>query len=554
LQPKPTRLMDHREFPVLYVDDEPDNLRIFELSFRRQFKIHTATTPSEGLRILHENPIAVVLSDYRMPEMNGVEFLTKVREIDEKCIRILVTAYGDVQILGEAINDGRIYRYLAKPWEPEDMSLTISRAIETYAIDRERMALLNELMLLNRLSHSLHRELDLDRLLALVLDTAHRQLGFDGVAIALLDRGNEQLTWAGLTPDDEVAERIREITLSRNSCRSFFEKLREGQIQSLKVEDLPDLEAPLRSWVSEVSADELLIIPLVGENDIIGLLAVDQRSGSKRFGADDRTLLDGLATQVVIAIENARLVEALRSTREQVKRADRLGTLGTLAAGLAHEINNPLVSIHTFLSLAPSKREEADSKFWVEYHGLAAAELERIRGLVATMSRLASGGRGELQPELVDLALVAREVATLLQREAQDDGITLRVEVQEDALPVFAVRDHLHQVVLNLVCNALHATSAGGEVSIEIGADRDHPRDVVCLAVVDTGVGIPESDVDQIFDPFFTTKEPDEGTGLGLMITHQIVADHGGAIEVRSEPGQGTLIRIKLPVKGVTTS
>jgi signal transduction histidine kinase len=282
------------------------------------------------------------------------------------------------------------------------------------------------------------------------------------------------------------------------------------------------------------------------------MLAVDQRRGSKRFGADERTLLEGLATQVVIAIENAQLVEALRSTREQVKRADRLGTLGTLAAGLAHEINNPLVSIHTFLSLAPEKRTQDDDEFWGEYHQLAAAELERIRGLVATMSRLARGGRGEVVPELVDLSELAREAVTLLQREAREADIELLVEEAEDALPVWAVRDHMHQVVLNLLCNALHATNEGGTVCVHVGADRDHPRDVACLTVTDTGVGIPDEDVERIFDPFFTTKEPDEGTGLGLMITHQIVADHGGAIEVRSEPGEGSSFRIKLPVKGAT--
>ena len=145
MQPRPVHLLDHREFPVLYVDDEPDNLRIFELTFRRQFSIITASSPEEGLRLLHENPIAVILSDYRMPGMNGVEFLSKAREIDDRCVRMLVTAYGDVQILGDAINDGRIYSYIPKPWEPEDMQMRLRRAIEVYAIDRERSALLDEL-------------------------------------------------------------------------------------------------------------------------------------------------------------------------------------------------------------------------------------------------------------------------------------------------------------------------------------------------------------------------------------------------------------------------
>jgi two-component system NtrC family sensor kinase len=550
---KPVRLMDHREFPILYVDDEPDNLRIFELTFRRHFSIFTAETPAEGLQILHENPIAVVLSDYKMPGMNGVELLSRAREIDERCIRVLVTAYGDVQTLGDAINDGRIYKYVPKPWEPEDMQQTIRRAIETYAIDRERAAVLEELTLLNRISQSLYRELDLDRLLERVVDAAHRDLEFDGAAVALLDRDGEQLNWMGLAPDDEVAAHVREICLSRNSARHFFEELEAGTIQSLRFDDMSDLDAPVREWLTEVSADELIVVPLIGQNDIIGILAVDHRRGGKRFGADDRTLLDGLATQVVIAIENARLVETLRSTREQVKRADRLGTLGTLAAGLAHEINNPLVSIHTFLSLAPEKRDQSDPEFWGRYHELATAELERIRGLVATMSRLARGGRGEVAAELIDLAELAKEAVTLLQSEAREAAVELELAESEDSLPVLAVRDHVHQVVLNLLHNALHATPEGGRVVVEVAPERDHPRDVTCITVTDTGVGIPADQVERIFDPFFTTKDPDEGTGLGLMITHQIVADHGGAIEVRSEPGQGSSFRVKLPVKGVAT-
>ena len=130
MQPRPRQILDHREFPVLYVDDEPENLRVFELTFRREFSILTASSAEEGLRILNENPVAVVLSDQRMPGVSGVEFLSRVRSLDASAIRILVTAYGDAEILGEAINDGSIYRYVPKPWEPEDMRVTLRRAIE----------------------------------------------------------------------------------------------------------------------------------------------------------------------------------------------------------------------------------------------------------------------------------------------------------------------------------------------------------------------------------------------------------------------------------------
>ncbi len=551
MQPKPSRLMDHREFPVLYVDDEPDNLRVFELTFRRQFTILTAESPEEGLRLLHENPVAVILSDYRMPGMTGVEFLSRAREIDERCIRMLVTAYGDVQILGDAINDGRIYNYIAKPWEPEDMRQRVRRAIEVYAIERERRALLDEMVLINRLSQAMHRELDLERLVKLVLDAVHGQLHYDGVALGALDAEGERVTWMGMRPEDDVASRLAKIELDRNKAPNFFEALLAGQVQTLKIDDMNELDGPICDWMTEVSADEILVMPLLGKENVLGFLAVDQRSGSERFGADDRTLLDGMTTQIVIALENARVVAALRDTREHVKRADRLGTLGTLAAGLAHEINNPLVSIHTFLSLAPEKRDQPDTEFWGQYYDLARSELERIRGLVSTMSQLAAGGTDDMpEPAPVDLTALCSRVVKLMQPEAREWGAELSLQEYPHMFPVLGVQDHIQQVLLNLVCNALHAAKGGGHVCVELSVDPDHPSQLMCINIIDDGPGIPVEHLEQIFDPFFTTKAPDEGTGLGLMVSHQIVADHGGAIEVRSEPGKGSSFKVKLPVRG----
>ncbi len=549
MRPRPSQLLDYKEFPILYVDDEPENLRVFELAFRREFKIFTATSAEEGLRILNENPVALVLSDQRMPGVTGVEFLARVRDIDAKTIRVLVTAYGDVQILEQAINDGNIYRYVSKPWEPEDMRLTLARAIETYALDQERQSLLEELTLLNRLSKALHSEMDLDRLLNLLMNALVREVEYDGAAILFLECEGDQLSWRGMMPaDNTTAQRLREISLQKETAPEFFDSLERGESQVLRMDDDEFLEPAVREWVTEVSADEILVIPLVGKDRVIGALAVDNRRGGKSFGAEDHTLLDGLSTQAVIAIENARSVEALRSSREQVMRADRLGTLGTMAAGLAHEINNPLVSINTFLTLAPEKRNEADDAFWGEYHQLASAELSRVQSLVSTMSRLARGHDDSRSPKTeVDLCDLSYEVTSLLQRDVQNKNIALDLKVDEKTPEVLGVRDHLHQVLLNLIINALQATSERGRVGVQVSPDPDHPGHGALLRISDSGHGIADENIERIFDPFFTTKDPDKGTGLGLMIAHEIVADHGGEIEVSSSPGQGSTFSVKLP-------
>ena len=231
--------MDHREFPILYVDDEPDNLRIFELTFRRDFTILTAASAEEGLVILNENPIAVVLSDHRMPGMSGVDFLSRVRAFDPKTIRMLVTAYGDVETLHTAINDGSIYRYIPKPWNPDDLRLTLQRGIETFALDRERETLIQELTQLNQLSRDLHRELDLSRVIALLLRAAQGDMGFDGAALLFFDE-QRSLRNGDVDPRAhhlvELLDRTRELALQGAAVVELGDEL--GHPQLPLVEEL----------------------------------------------------------------------------------------------------------------------------------------------------------------------------------------------------------------------------------------------------------------------------------------------------------------------------
>jgi signal transduction histidine kinase len=549
MRPKPTRLLDHREYPVLYVDDEKDNLRVFELTFRRDFTILTAESAKEGLELLSQHPVAVVLSDQKMPGIEGVEFLRRVRELDSRTLRILVTAYADAKILGAAINDGNIYRYLAKPWEPDDMRLTVQRAIESYALAAERATLLEELMILNRLSRTIHRELDRERLYDTLLHALRDELDFDGCSLLLAESDSHPLRFMACEPDDDVAERLKEIEFDPTTAPLFLDQLYKGDSQMLVGDDAAELEKPVRAWLTEVSAEEIFVVPLIGKERIIGALAVDNRRGGRRLAIDGRMLVEGLAMQAVIAIENAQLVDDLRRSRAAVLRVDRLGTLGTLAAGLAHEINNPLVSLNTFLTLAPEKREADDPSFWGEYHELACADLERIRGLVESMSRLGRGGASPaLKQETIDLGDIARQVVRLLHRETERAGVTVELRIVDCVPAITAVRDQVHQVILNLTLNAIQASQHGDSIEISVEADGPIGEPTgVRIRFQDAGEGISEENLERIFDPFFTTKDPDKGTGLGLMISHQIVADHGGSIEVESRPGEGATFHVRLP-------
>jgi signal transduction histidine kinase len=546
MQVRPQRLLDYREFPVLYVDDEPENLRIFELGFKRDFSVITAPSGEQALTVLAQRPVAVVLSDQKMPGLTGVEFLARARDVDPKTIRMLITAYGDAETLGGAINEGSIYRYIAKPWRPDELRLAVRRAIEVYALDRERDQLLRELTTLNRVARTINQELELEPLLGLLLESIVSELGFDAAAVLLFDDRRRALRLARMTPPGDVALALAGFSIGTKDAPKFLERLEAGEIQLLTEEQAAGYEPPLRKLVAEVAADQVLIVPLVAKQRVLGALAIDNRRGGPGFETDERLLLDGFSTQAAIAIANAQLVDALRRSRLQVARADRLGTVGTLAAGVAHEINNPLVSIQTFLSLAPAKRAENDGEFWGPYHELALSELERIRGLVATMSRLASGGGERTTRSPCDLAEICNEVARLLVHEIHEAQVTLEMRAECETPKVLAVREQIHQVMLNLLLNALQATPAGGRIEVRTWGE-DNGAAFACVEVRDTGVGIDPEHIEQIFDPFFTTKGPDQGTGLGLMICHHIVNDHGGSIEVESEPAAGATFRVRLP-------
>jgi signal transduction histidine kinase len=197
-----------------------------------------------------------------------------------------------------------------------------------------------------------------------------------------------------------------------------------------------------------------------------------------------------------------------------VRRADRLGTLGTLAAGIAHEINNPLVSIRTFLTLAPAKRTEMDREFWGEYNQLALKEVDRIHGLVKTMGRLGRAS-DETAPRVpCDVAALVQEAVLLLSPEASQGRVVVELDVSPETPKLLVVRDHLHQVVLNLVLNAIQATAPARRGRRHQPAIRIAVRPPfdgapgVCIEVADDGCSIRGEDLERVFDPFFTPRHP----------------------------------------------
>jgi signal transduction histidine kinase len=230
-----------------------------------------------------------------------------------------------------------------------------------------------------------------------------------------------------------------------------------------------------------------------------------------------------------------------------------MAELGTLTAGLAHEIKNPLTSLLTFSRHLPRRFD--DEQFRAKFQSVVPRELERINGIVERLLELARPTR--LNFAAVRLPALLERTVELYAQEMEARSVTVERDYARDLPVVWGDAEALYQALVNLARNALDAMPAGGRLILRAGwSDDDHvvrpgrrspvSSRRVRVEIEDTGTGIPASDADRVFNPFFTTK--DSGTGLGLALTHKIVEDHGGTIDFRPAPLGGTVFRLVLPL------
>jgi two-component system NtrC family sensor kinase len=260
------------------------------------------------------------------------------------------------------------------------------------------------------------------------------------------------------------------------------------------------------------------------------------------FLEEERSLIDMVAREIGIHIERSEAEDANVRLRDQLRHADRLATLGQLAAGVAHEINEPLANILGFAQLAKKTpnvpTQTVGDLDKIEECCLHAREV--IRKLL-TFARQMPPAKTE-----IDLNQIVSDGLFFLESRCAKSGIEVVRKLDPTLPTISADASQLHQVLVNLVVNAIQAMPEGGTLTIETHACGDF----VCLVVHDTGVGMTPEVKQNIFTPFFTTKDVNEGTGLGLAVVDGIVASHGGTIQVQSDDGRGARFEIRLPVMG----
>jgi len=242
----------------------------------------------------------------------------------------------------------------------------------------------------------------------------------------------------------------------------------------------------------------------------------------------------------------------LHMAQAEAARSEKLASVGLLAAGIAHELNNPLTGVLTFSHLV--RKQMPDGSPEAEDLDLVIKETKRCAVIIRRLLDFAR----EKTPEkkFSDLNSLVEQTVQLIKKSAQIAEIDIILDLDPSLPEIWIDEDLVKQVIMNLLVNAQHATSRGGSVTVRTRVDNPkHPgeEDAVVkpmaeITVADTGCGIPQDNLQRIFDPFFTTKGVGKGTGLGLSVSHGTIAAHGGTIEVDSEEGVGSEFRIYLPL------
>lgn len=302
-----------------------------------------------------------------------------------------------------------------------------------------------------------------------------------------------------------------------------------------------------QEMAKRLNLDSFASIPIYAKDKVVGVIEVDNFMDKHPITEEDLYLLTMLSHQAGLALENARLYAFIEKTNEELKVArerlidtEKMVAIGEMAAGMAHEIRNPLVSIGGFVRRLYKKfpgDEQVQSYFQVIIN-----EVERLEKTLNEITDFSQDPRGKYKDW--DLNRIVEDALGLIQRDLDEGNI--RVEIQWGKVPkIFGDNRQLVHVFYNLFQNSRQAMPRGGLLTVRTFVEKSPDRDWVICQIKDTGGGIQPDVLHNIFNPFFTTK--DQGSGLGLPIVHKIVTRHNGEVDIDNRPGEGVSFLIKFP-------
>ena len=305
----------------------------------------------------------------------------------------------------------------------------------------------------------------------------------------------------------------------------------------------------LESGAHAIASGDLDLKIPVRSGDEFGRLAgsFNSMTGALR---DSREALRDWAHTLEVKVEER--TRELHVAQAEAVRTEKLASVGLLASGIAHELNNPLTGVLTFTSLMRKKLPDGSPD--AEDLDLVIRETKRCAAIIRRLLDFARDKTPETKYQ--DLNQIVEETARILERPASLDDVEIELDLDPELPEVWIDADLIKQVVMNMLANARDAIEKSGRITLRTRRcpqprspePGSGPVPMVEISVIDTGCGIPPANLKKIFDPFFTSKDVGKGTGLGLSVSHGIVKAHGGSIEVESKVGAGSTFRVYLPI------
>ncbi|MBU4263359.1 MAG: response regulator [Proteobacteria bacterium] len=592
---------------ILYVDDEKANLINFSIAFKRYFTIFTADSGPAALEIFENTPdIAIVVADQRMPRMTGVELLRQIRRLEPDAVRIILTAYTDVADILDSINKGKIYHYIIKPWEEDELLQLLHKAGEMYLLTRENKRLLKELNEKNRqLESDVGRRKRLeailvrrDMVLAAVNDMARALLlnrdwqlyieelmGRMGLVMGVSrihilqhyvdDSGdllvNPRFRWVaseGMPPEvfDPLPTPLSYSELRFDSWRKTFLQggLVCGNVSSF---DEPDIVSFLQNY----SIRSIAVAPIMVNENCWGMIGFEDCLNEREWPAPELDALKTAASLLGTAILRENVEQSLAAHQAQLAHAGRLTALGEMASGIGHEIHQPLTVINLGAETCKSYFDKHDSHCpAAEAADEMRTNVKKITNIINSMRSFSRASSGDWKK--VSLQWPLQEAMTFFKEQFRLHMIEYSELVSPDLPLVRTDTQKFEQILVNLLSNARYAVDKKQQknpalvkkitVSLHYEDITDEElaamhfkktettsNQVVILEVKDNGIGMNQDVLKRCLEPFFTTKEVGEGTGLGLSVTHGIIRELNFHLAVESREGDGAAFRVVIPVE-----
>ena len=382
---------------------------------------------------------------------------------------------------------------------------------------------------LSEFSRTLTELVDLDEVGKTTVHFITQTLHVDSVLFFFLkSEANAYRPIFGPPPYDEM----------KYSSEHPFVKRVEKNGRAVDLEHLKGGEGAVEEIDNLIEKGWMAVTPIFIKERLLGYILLGKKRTEKDYTVEELELLEAFSNQAALAISRALIYRDMSLKDKQIMQAEKMAAIGELAAGIAHEIRNPLGIIS---GSAETVRKHENQKIREEMTGYILEESTRINRLISTFLDFAR----PKEPKLVkcDLREVLEKTLLLLSPQAKTQGVEIRKEIPQGPFQASVDPDQMRQAFTNLGINALEAMPEGGILEINV---LENAQNKVSIRFIDTGNGIPEEAQSKIFDPFFTTKEG--GTGLGLSIAHQIVTQHGGNLGVEGGEGKGSIFTIILPL------